>query len=311
VIIGAGTAYNNLAGNSNNYQGQIREQELSFSSFLKLNLGKWIGNLGLRREFYNGTDPGLLYTMGWRYKAKESLIIRTHISNKFRKPSFNEKYWQPGGNPDLRPEKGWGTDIGIEGQLPSNALASSFRYSITGFYQNVDNWIQWVIQDSLTPVEYKTIRSLGTETELTYQYKSEELMFTTSAVYNLNRSVIVRTYDNNPLYEGNQLMYIPLHAAKLNFYCSWKGWNAAWNLNASGKRETVDSNDESLRLPGYLIINAMAGFEMDTRSFSCFIGFRIENLMNTQYEIIRAYPMPGRAYYITLSAGLNKQQTNH
>ena len=40
------------------------------------------------------------------------------------------------------------------------------------------------------------------------------------------------------------------------------------------------------------------------------VGFRVENLLNAQYEIIRAYPMPGRAYYITISAGFNKPRTN-
>ncbi len=311
LIIGACAAYNNLAGSSNNYHGRIREHELSFSAFLKITLGKWIGNLGLRREYYEGTDPGLLYTAGWRFKASESLIIRTHVSNKFRKPAFNEKYWQPGGNPDLRPEKGWGTDAGIEGRLFSFAHACSVRYSVTGFFQRVDNWIQWVIQDSLTPIEYKTIRALGAETELSCRYKSGETLFMVTAVYNLNRSIIAGTYDHNPLYEGNQLMYIPLHAASMNLRFIRNGLTTALYLNASGKRETVDSHDETLQLPAYLTANAMAGFEKKYRYFSCFIGIRAENLMNASYEIIRAYPMPGRAFYLTLSVGLDRQQTNH
>jgi len=311
VIIGAGTAYNSLTGLSNNYSDRIHENELAFSSFLKLNLGKWIGNFGLRKEFYEGTDPGLMYSAGWRYKTSESFSVRTNISNKFRKPSFNEKYWQPGGNPDLRPEKGWGTDIGVEGWLHSNARASSLRYLVSGFFQHVDNWIQWVAQDFLTPVEYKTIRALGAETELAYQYQSEDLLFTSTLIYNLNRSIIIQTYDNNPLYEGNQLMYIPLHSARLNLYINRKGCTAGLNFNASGKRETVDSNDKSLRLPGYIITSMLAGYEKKYRSLSCTLGFRVENLLNTQYEIMRAYPMPGRAYYITFSAGLNKQQKSN
>jgi outer membrane cobalamin receptor len=82
------------------------------------------------------------------------------------------------------------------------------------------------------------------------------------------------------------------------------------NLHVSGKRESVDSNDESLRLPGYFTADAMTGYEKKLKSFYIILGFRIENLMNAKYEIIRAYPMPGRAYYLTLSVGFDKQQTN-
>lgn len=311
LIVGAEAAFSSLTGISNNYSQRIHENEFSVSSFLKLNLGKWVGNLGLRKEYYEGTDPGLLYSLGWRYKMSESLILRTNLSNKFRKPSFNEKYWNPGGNPNLRPEKGWGADAGVEGRLFANSKASSVQYTVSGFFQAIDNWIQWVMHDSLTPVEYKTVHAMGIETDLFYQYKTENLVFTSSFFYYLNRSVIARTYDNNPLYEGRQLMYIPLHTAKINLYLSWKGWTAGLNLNASGKRETVDSNDKMLQLPGYVIANAMTGYERKYRSLSVKIGFRVENLLNKQYEIIRAYPMPGRAYYLTVTVGLNKLQTNY
>jgi vitamin B12 transporter len=307
VIIGAGTSYNSLTGISNNYIDQVHEYELGVSSFLKLNLGKWVGNLGLRKEFHEGTDPGLLYSLGWRFKASENLVIRTNLSNKFRKPSFNEKYWKPGGNPDLRPEKGWGADAGVEGQLLSGINTSTLQYSVEFFFQSIDNWIQWVMQDSLTPVEYKTVHAMGIEPTLSYQYKRDNLTFSSSVIYNLNRSVITGTYDDNPLYEGKQLMYIPLHSAKINIYMNWKGLSAGINMNATGKRETVDSNDETLLLPGYFVADAMTRYEMKYKTGSFSIGFRVENLLNAQYEIIRAYPMPGRAYYITFSAGFNRQ----
>ena len=125
-----------------------------------------------------------------------------------------------------------------------------------------------MIQDSLTPVEYKTVHAKGIETELVYQYKTEHLQFSSTLVYNLNRSVIMQTYDDNALFEGKQLMYIPLHSGKISHYLKWKGWITSLNLHASGKRESVDSNDESLRMPGYIIADAMTGYEKKFRSVS-------------------------------------------
>jgi vitamin B12 transporter len=311
ITLGAGADYNSLNGISSNYGNRVHEDEVALSAFMKLHLGKWTGNLGLRKEFLEGTDPGLLYSIGWRYMAAEQLVFRTNLSNKFRKPSFNEKYWKPGGNPNLRPEKGWGIDAGAEGRLYSGSGPSSIRYTAGGFFQCIDNWIQWVIKDSLTPVEYKTVHAKGIEAELVYQYKTKHLQFSSTLIYNLNRSVITRTYDDNALFDGKQLMYTPLHSGKISQYVLWKGWITSLNLHASGKRESVDSNDESLQLPGYIIADAMTGYEKKFKSVSLMIGFRIENLLNARYEIIRAYPMPGRACYITFSVGFDKHQTNY
>jgi vitamin B12 transporter len=309
IIIGAGAAYNYLTGKSNNFGNPVHENEFSLSSFVKLNFNKWIGNLGLRKEFYADVDPAMMYSMGWRYTAAKILIFRTNISNKFRKPTFNEKYWKPGGNPDLKPEKGWGADAGIQGELLFKNSASSIQYAITGYFQSIDNWIQWVVLDSLTPVEYKTVHAKGIEVTWLYQYETESFRLLSTLIYNLNRSTIVSTYDANPLYAGKQLMYVPLHTAKLNLYLYWKGWMAGMNINAAGRRQTVDSNDETLRLGGYIIPDVLAGYEKKFKPMSVNVGFRVENLLNTQYEIIRAYPMPGRAFYVTITVMLNKKQT--
>jgi len=311
IISGLQVHYNILSGISNNYGSQIREDELALAAYMKVNLGKWIGNAGLRKEYYKGQDPGLLYSLGWRFKASESFVLRANLSNKFRKPSFNEKYWRPGGNPQLRPEKGWGIDGGVEGSLPGRSKVSSLKYICNAYYQHIDNWIQWVIVDSLTPVEYKTVQAKGIEAELYYEYHHENLQFTASVIYNLNRSVITLTYDDNPLYEGRQLMYIPLHSGKILNSIVWKGWTAMVTVHAVGKRQTVDSNDKSLQLPGYIVADALAGYEKSYKSWSFLLGFRVENMLNQQYEIMRAYPMPGRAYFITLSAGFNKHRNEY
>lgn len=72
ITVGAGADYNSLNGISSNYGNRIHEDEFGLSAFMKLHLGKWTSNLGLRKEFLEGTDPGLLYSIGWRYKASNS-----------------------------------------------------------------------------------------------------------------------------------------------------------------------------------------------------------------------------------------------
>jgi len=310
IITGAAASYNYLIGISNNYSQLISEHELAVSTFIKVNMKKWIGNAGLRKEFYDGTDPGILYSLGWRYVLSDKLNIRTNISNKFRKPTFNEKYWRPGGNTGLRPEKGWGTDVGIEGQLFERKKASSLNYSFTGFFQSIDNWIQWVNNDSLTPVEFKLVYSRGLEAQATYEYSTKNFHISSSVIYTYNHSTIIKTYDDNPVFTGKQLMYVPLNTFKANTLIRVKNVVAGFCLNITGKRETVESNNENLSLKGFFVTDIMAGYEKSFQQFSLNAGFRIDNLLNQQYEIIRAYPMPGRAYYIFFSFGWNIMKSN-
>ena len=46
-----------------------------------------------------------------------SLIFKTSVARNYRYPTMDDLYFQPGGNPDLRPERGITYDGGLEGSL--------------------------------------------------------------------------------------------------------------------------------------------------------------------------------------------------
>ncbi|PSQ94950.1 MAG: hypothetical protein BRD53_04950 [Bacteroidetes bacterium SW_7_64_58] len=52
--------------------------------------------------------------LNWQPFAQwPGLHVKAQFGRSFRVPTFNDRYWQPGGNPDLRPERSWGGDLGI------------------------------------------------------------------------------------------------------------------------------------------------------------------------------------------------------
>ncbi len=305
LMIGGGASYNRITGNSGNYGGKITENEYAFFGNVKVVLSDVIINAGLRKEFYEGLNPGLQYSLGLRYKLNEHLVLRSGFSSKFRKPTFNEKYWRPGGNPLLRPEKGRGGEITAEWSSRDDHQHTFWMDArITGYFQWIDNWIQWVIRDSLTPVEYKKVHARGLDTWMEYGYASSALRIRGSVNYNYNRSVIISTYDDNGLFEGNQLMYAPIHTLRAGFDANYKGFAAGFASAWTGYRETVETADQTLRLPGYFVLNLMTGFHKDFRKLDLALDFHIDNVFNTTYEVIRAYPLPGRTYNLTVSIGL-------
>src|SRR5512133_3896022 len=213
IIAGGGAEYNYLKGKSNNYGGTIHENEFALYGNVKYVIKSVIFNVGLRKEFYTGLNPQPQYAAGIRYIAGNRVAIRSSFSTKFRKPGFNEKYWRPGGNPDLHPEKGKGAEIAIDWiSTPGERKTQWLDVRISGYYQNVDTWIQWVMLDSLTPVEYKKVHARGIETRTEWGITRGSFKYTGRLNYNCNFSIIADTKDGNESFRGNQLIYVPKHS---------------------------------------------------------------------------------------------------
>lgn len=307
VIIGGGASYNLITGYSNNYGGRIRENEYAVYGNLKVIFGKSIMNVGLRKEFYEGINPQPQYSFGIQHRLNDRLIIRSGFSSKFRKPTFNEKYWKPGGNPQLRPEKGVGGELTTEWAAIGNKEGSFWLDGkLTGYLQRVDNWIQWVMRDSLTPIEYKEVHAYGLETWLEYGIKSGLVSINGFLNYNLNRSRIVNTYDNNLLSEGSQLMYIPLHTLKAASEVRYKVFVLGISVAYTGMRETIETADVNLRLPPFTVVDLHAGVQKVVRKVTTTFNFSVDNLFNKTYEVIRSYPVPGRTVHFILTIELAK-----
>jgi outer membrane receptor protein involved in Fe transport len=311
VIFGAGISYNLSAGSSENYGGLIREQDYALFGNMKIRLNDWILNTGIRKEFYNEINPPLQYSLGVRYKAADQLVFRTGLSSKFRKPTFNERYWIPGGNPALDPEKGRGGEVSAEWMIakrPENGF--QLEAVVNAYFQQVDNWIQWVLRDSLTPVEYKKVHASGVESTVNFSFGAAMFRFRGYLGYSYNSSVIADTYDHNPLFIGRQLMYIPKHSGKASIKTTFKGMVLGVNGVFTGSRETVETDDRILRLEPFVFIDCSLGIIRKIAGIDFGLNCRIDNIFNKQYEIIRSYPMPGRSFLFTLSIGLDKSVSN-
>jgi outer membrane cobalamin receptor len=170
----------------------------------------------------------------------------------------------------------------------------------------VDNWIQWVIRDSVTPVEYKKVHVSGMETWLEFGITPGPFNIKGLINYNYNRSVIISTYDDNEVFEGNQLMYVPLHTLRTGCDAKFKSFVLGISANYTGVRETVESGDKYLQLPAFIVFDLTTGFHKEVRQVNLALNFRVDNLLNKDYEPIRSYPTPGRTFHLSLLVGLNK-----
>lgn len=233
------------------------------------------------------------------------LSAKASIARNFRAPTINDLYFQPGGNPDLKNERGWTYDIGLEAQATSGGVA--WNASATWFDSRIDDWILWLptIKGFFSPRNVKKVHSFGAE--LTggvglspFRDASLDLKGSFSYTRSVNDSPALSEGDKSV---GKQLPYVPEYSASASAALSWRRWSLMCKICYYSKRYTMSSNEESISgsLPDYFMSNAAVERTMSWRPLDLSIKCAVNNLFNTRYQTIMGRPMPGINFEIFVS----------
>ncbi len=299
----AGGTISYLDVRTNNYSSCQNEMQGEVFGGIKTQLNNWVANITLRKMFTPYRDPALLYSAGLKVSTNSNRLTgRVNLSNRFRTPSFNEKYWQPGGNIDLKPEKGWGINTGFEGTVwQSDDGKGKFTTVIDGYTSHISNWIQWIpseISGVWSPVNYKKVWTRGVESNLVLSKAWERFSFRLTAGYAYTRSTIEDS-SNGSARKGNQLKYVPLHSANGSLTIQYKSTYLMLYNQYSGIRYTTEENNLSEAMDPFNLNNLLLGVFLGKKN-QVTLQARLTNLFNIDYQIIRAYPMPGRGVYVSM-----------
>lgn len=255
-------------------------------------------NVSVREELIDGqqwtpptADLNLDLTPFKRFK------FRFAIQRLFRSPTMNDLYWPNSGNPNLRPEKGWGGEVAI----PMNFKNSqwSVNYKPTAYYRIVNDWILWQpLQLYWTPTNLLLVHSRGLENELTgtYHWKNWRLSGRVLFNYTLSTNKKGGIYMDNST--DHQLMYVPKITAIVAPTVGWKKLEVQWMMNYTGVRYT--SSDESGILPAFWLNDCRLSYAMKRPQFQGTLFAEVRNIFNVNYHLMAARPMPG----INFSLGL-------
>jgi vitamin B12 transporter len=244
-----------------------------------------VGGMRYDRNRQWGTEISPRF--GLNYKFSPWLSLRGAYARGFRPPTMVELYWPSdpyfggGGNPNLKPEHSWSLEEGIELKLFNKATLG-----ISAYYQKYKDLISgW------PPENIASARSLGVE-----------LNWSWTIGYGLALSA---SYSHNDMRdeEGNWLEYHPRHL--LHGELDW-----ATDLHQDIKLEsglTLDytssrnatyyqgADQLTTLLPAVTLLSAK--LRLEPKPF--FVELRVDNLTNTQYQLIYDYPQPGRQLFIS------------
>ena len=219
----------------------------------------------------------------------------------FRMPSFSELYYYHLGSQELKPERTtqWNTGLTWQGRL-SSAVSATVG---TDIYINK-------VKDKIISIPYNlficrninaakvTVKGVDFSLGINYELcplHSLELQGNYSYMQAKDRS---NSANNN---YNKQLPYMPEHSLS-----AMLTWHNPWiNLSMTGygvsRTWATTSHAEGSDIPGYGEIGATLFREfLFRKNHKLTASLNVSNLLNKQYEVIAAYPMPGTGWRIKL-----------
>ena len=291
--LNAKVQYDHEQVTSNNYDGIKDRNLLSFYAAVAGKLVKPLDlRLTLRNDLVDWQSAGFFPTATLSYSSLfvKGLKINAGYSHNFRNPSLNDLYWNPGGNPDLKPETGKTIDGNI--MYSRNFGRFSMESSLGSYYSKVKDWIQWVptTYRYWVPENVNTVLAYGVEAHLKLNYDLADWHFSVSGNY-----VYSHTTDES----GLQLIYIPLHHANAFAEVKWRTWNMTYTLEYTGERKTSMNANEfyGFQLNPYALLHLSLG----KRIGKFYIDMKINNITDVDYMAVLWRAMPGRSYEVGLN----------
>ena len=256
--------------------------------------------LTLRNDIVDEKSAGFFptATLVYRIPFVKGLSFNAGYSHNYRNPTLNDLYWNPGGNENLKGEDGKTIDFDINYLYDNVNFNLDFRTGL--YYSKVNNWIQWVPTNYRywMPRNVSEVMARGAEMHLKMNYRYALWTFSLSGNYVYSHTTDESEYAQQYDTDGKQLIYIPKHHANAFVEVRWKTWNLNYTFEFTGERKTSMNDDEffAYQLPFYTLHHVSFGKQLHRFR----IEFKINNLLNADYQTILWRAMPGRSYEIYL-----------
>ncbi|GBD92985.1 vitamin B12 transporter BtuB precursor [bacterium BMS3Abin05] len=234
------------------------------------------------------------------HKGPVRISLKGTWAKTFRAPTFNSLFWVEDvfarGNPNLRPERGVNREAGVE---MSGRLWGDWTGSVHFFNNAVKDLIYWRrgYDGKYMPVNVKAANLSGREESVSFKSAGDYLELNWSRMYLL---AINHSGERNT--EGRILPFRPKHTE--NFSARVQGGNLFVKITYRrvSKRFTREANTKFIK--GYKIIGVSTGINFLFGKLRLQLQGNVHNVMNTTYEILERYPMPGRSYQLQISVKL-------
>ena len=240
-------------------------------------------------------------SVSYKVMDERDIYLRASYKNIFRAPTFNESYYYHYGSPDLKAESTDQYNLGIT-YSDEIAQKTSLQITVDGYYNLVKDKIVALPVNMFVwrCVNVGRVQIIGIDATLrAARHFTPEHILSMTGCYSY-QSARDRALSGSRSYD-NQLAYTPLHtvSGSLGFENPWV--NVSLHLTGMSDRWANNEHYDDTDIDGYIEfgLTAWRYFRFGRHSVECRLD--LKNLMDTQYELVRYYPMPGRSYQVTIN----------
>jgi iron complex outermembrane receptor protein len=258
---------------------------------------RFTGLVSIRQERAGTSWVPVIPSLGGTLQLAKPLKLRLNATRNYRLPTFNDLYWQPGGNRALQPEEGWSQDAGLTFKHAFGTLRT--EVDVTVYNSRIHNWIVWLPRGSnWAPTNLQFVWSRGVEVTARVAQPVGLFTLTGTGFYGYGRSTNEKERFPGDQALHKQLTYTPRHQAAATLGAARGPWTLLYNHRYTGSR--YPTSDETGPLPAYQVGTLTLGRSLTFRTLSFDLQGRINNLWNASYQVIAWQAMPGRSFQLTL-----------
>jgi vitamin B12 transporter len=246
----------------------------------------------LRAEWITGSATTQLTAISPRLGANiplsgtRPIFAKASGGRSFRAPTFNDRFWRPGGNPDLLPERSWQADAGVF------YGGRRLRGEATVFYHAVRDQIVWLPGSAgyWAPRNLSRTRAAGLELSMGGHVPISGGTLLPEVTYVFTDA---RDYsDPGSAAYGQRIRFAPAEQAKVRLGFGSGPVEVAAGGQYVGRRNVT--SDGSQQMPYYLVLDAEASLRIQAATHHVSLGLGVENLGGVTYHVMPNHPMPPR-----------------
>ena len=236
--------------------------------------------------------------LGISWKIHDMFTLKNNYFRSFKFPDFDDLYYRSmdntmAGNPNLRPEDGWGADI-----IGEFTLNEKFSFVSTAFFQYTTDSIHWMKSQGgrWSPENVSTACFTGADFRPALTLKLDKGNFTSLKIapnYQFQFSWLLN--DDLDFKNAFRIPYMPTHIIGGTIDLAWKNGSFMVSAHYQSTRYADTTNKMPLdpHCIAHITLNQKTG-----KNLTVFASLR--NIFDVNYESFASYHMPG----ITLVCGL-------
>jgi outer membrane cobalamin receptor len=264
---------------STNYGSHFQNESAGYLHLQKTFFKTVVAAAGIRLENNSNFGTEWVPKAGLVYHLTTNTSLRTSVAKGFCTPSIKDLYLFPIANKDLKPERLWNYEFGI-----NQSFTNSLQIDLCGYYYKGDQFIQ----TAFIPALKKALnQNLGSN-----EAKGVEVSVRWLPINQLSTQVSYSYLDSKNT--------IPFAPNKFNFMANYSLDKFDICVYGEHVRELYASyqikgaSAKTEKMPIYTLINLKLQYSL-LKTMKIALG--VENVLDKEYQIMKGYPMPKRTFY--------------